>query len=263
MGYVSAEFFPALRQTPILGRLFLDEEHEYGGANVAVLGHGLWQRRYGGDPEIIGQTIDAVDDRYVVIGVFPPEVELPESIRAGSVDVWMPLQMADPQFADRTMRPLDIVARLAPGVRLESAREEMDALSLHLAERYPDALIDPRTGEVDMIGVSPMLRQTVGNVRGTLLMLLGAVGLLLLIACTNVANLFLARGTDRAPEMALRSALGARRHRHGFVRRLLRKQQRANRPMQPIGVHGRWQRYWEPVITLLQKSGENVASSHI
>src|SRR5215471_10119653 len=200
----SSQIFQLLRVQPMLGRGFLPEEDQPGHDHVIILSYGLWQRRFGSDRAVIGRTVDVDQQNYTVIGVmaadfrFPPE--LPASYR---VDAWFP-PAPDPSHNERVSNNYYTFARLKPGVTLAQAQAEMDAINQGLAEKYS---ADRGLG-VKVVGWQ---RQVGSEVRPALLILLGAISLVLLIACANVANLLLARGAVRQREAALRQALGAGR----------------------------------------------------
>jgi putative ABC transport system permease protein len=200
---VSASLFPLLGVEPLLGRAFLPEEDQAGAERVVVLSYGLWQRRFGGDPGIVGQSILLNGRASTVLGVMPRSFRFP-----GRDDqFWVPLAMHPEQASGRGDHYLKVVARLRDDVTLEQARADMDAISSRLEEQFPRTNTDLRTTLV------PLHEQLVGDVRPALLVLLGVVGFVLLIACVNIANLMMARAATRQKELAIRAALGASRGR--------------------------------------------------
>lgn len=201
----SASLLSALGVRPVLGRVFLPEEDRPGRDKVAILGHGLWQRRFGSDAGIVGRTILLNAESYTVVGVAPPGFDFPEES-----DLWVPLGLDPAQPEIRGARSLRAVARLEQGVTLEEARAEASLVARRLQEQYPDEY--PADSGWNVLLVS-LHEQQVGEVRTAVLVLFAAVGLVLLIACVNVTNLSLARLQARHQEVTIRTALGAGRKR--------------------------------------------------
>jgi predicted permease len=215
IGMVSAGFFEILGVTPTRGRLFTPEEDQLGTTPVAILSAGLWQRKFGAAPDILGKRITMNGVAYTVVGVLPANFYFQGANYDRAKDVFIPVgQFTDPFFQDRDVHEgTRAIGRLRPGVTLTAAHADMDQIANNLAVTYPNA--DKGAG----ISLLPLKKDIVGDVEPFLLVLLAAVGFVLLIACVNVANLQLARSTSRTHEFAVRSALGAGQAR--VIRQLL------------------------------------------
>ena len=199
---VSANFFELMRSSVARGRGFSADEEQQGSDLVVVIGHHLWQRRFGGDPNIVGQRLSLDGQSYNIIGVMPPGFQFPNKS-----ELWKPL-VADAQVrGNRGIFWLPVIGRLKPGVTRAQAQAEMDGIARRLEQQYPDA--NRGIG----VNVVPMHEQLIVKIRPALLVLLGAVVCVLLIASANVASLLLARGAARQKEIAIRAALGAGRWR--------------------------------------------------
>lgn len=199
---VSEGFFQVLGASVLYGRAFQADDYQPGNDRVVVIGHGLWQRRFGSDPNLVGQEILLRNQPHTVVGILPPAFNFPPESRR---EVWAPRVQRDSDKQNRASTYMKVIARLKPGATLDQAREEMQAIASHLADEYP------RTNAGTGITLVPLPEQLVGQVRSALLLLLGAVAFVLLIACANVASLLLVRGAERHREMAIRAALGANR----------------------------------------------------
>ena len=200
---VTANLLPMLGVPPMLGRVFTAGEDRQGAEHEVVLGYRLWQRRFDGDPHIVGRAIRLNNESYTVVGVMPPDFRF-APFWATRAELWTPLAFGDRVY-NRGGNSLRIFARLAPGVTLASARSEMALVTARLEAKYPATNRDVR--------VTPLKENVVGSIEAPLKLALGAVGFVLLIACVNVAHMLLARTAERQKEIAIRTALGAARSR--------------------------------------------------
>jgi putative ABC transport system permease protein len=195
-------FFDVLGVSPLLGRVFTQDEEPAGRNGVIILGYGVWKQRFGGDPKVIGQSLQMDGISRIVIGVMPENFQYPPLST-----MWAPLGFDNQARERRDLHRLRVIARIKYGVTLERARSDFQTIGVRLAKDYP--FFNKDAG----IAVNPLLDDTVGQVRRALLILLGAVAFVLLIACANVANLLLAKAAGRQREIAVRSSLGAGRSR--------------------------------------------------
>ena len=206
---VSGNLFSLLGAVPAIGRTFVPSEDASGAADLAVLGDGMWRSRFGADPSIVGRTIRLDDRSIVVVGVMRPDFRFPERVELWTIGVrGVPALSGFPEdiTVQRDIHYFTVIGRLAPGVAENAAQREMSAIARRIGQRFPD------NAELG-VNVEPLRQAVVGDTRAPLLMLLGAVGFVLLIACTNVANLVIARASARGREFAIRTAIGATRRR--------------------------------------------------
>src|SRR5438270_4950239 len=208
---VTRNFFNVIGFPPEIGRTFSEDEDKVGGPPVVAISDRLWQRSFNRDPGAIGRSINLHDQNFTIIGVMPSQMTSPQD-----TDAWFSLMRRsnNPAWMDRSHHPMMFVwGKLKAGVAVDQARTEMKGIAARLEKTYPDT-----NGKVDAV-VTPLLENLVGKYRTNLGLLLGAVGLVLLIACANLANLFAARGAARTREFAIHAAVGATRGQ--IIRQLL------------------------------------------
>jgi putative ABC transport system permease protein len=206
----SANFFSTLGIEPIIGRSFRPGEDKEGAANVVLLSYGLWQRQFGGDPAIVGQSLTLNGSPHSVIGVLPPTFQFAPR---GGAEIWAPFVPSEAQRSRRYLHSTNVIGRLKPGVSIEQATVDLRVIGGRIAEEHSES----HTGT--SIRIIPLHEEIIGDVKPILLLLLGTVIFVLLIACANVASLMLVRATGRQREIAIRLALGATRWR--IARQLL------------------------------------------
>src|SRR5882672_1659736 len=205
---VSTNFFETLGVRPLVGRTFLPEEGKSNAPGAVVISYRLWQERFGGDTSIVGKAVRTADGSTTIVGVMPPDFKFP-----AAAEIWTPMARDSGEMKNRSNRYFGIIARTGPGQSMKSAEAELKTIAARLENSYP------ATNKNVTVSLVSLRDSLVGKVRSSLLILLGAVCLVLLIACANVASLLLARAESRRKEMGIRRALGASRWR--LTRQLL------------------------------------------
>lgn len=218
---VSSSLFAVLGVQPAMGRAFTQAEDEQGQPTTAILSHAFWQRQFGGDPGVVGKTLSLNSNAIEIVGVMPPNFTLNKEVmptvnKISNAEILLSLPMGWGKRTTRTNEDYNIFGKLKVGATVTQAQADVDRIVSGMKQQYPE---NYPPGSGFMISVVPLLQQVVGDVRRSLLILLGAVAFVLLIACANVANLQLARAAVRQKEIAIRAAVGARRRR--IIRQLL------------------------------------------
>jgi len=246
---ISSNLLPMLGQSAALGRTFSADEDSPGRPATALLSHGMWERHYGADPRIIGQSVTLNGLPYEVVGIMPPSFSLPREVLptlggAEQADILLPLPLPADAAQNRDHEDYNIMGKLKPGVSAAQAQAEMDTITARLRHDHPQTY--PPNGGLTF-GIVPLLEQVVGDARPALFVLLGAVGFVLVIACANVANLLLARAVARQKEIAIRTALGASRWR--IVQQLLTESVLLSLCGGALGVLlAFWSLYWIQIL---------------